>query len=278
MKFMETFQWNHVNVFAVSNTLAETDRELFLNMASSYDMCAFSIPGTNINSALMNLSSSNVLLLFVSGHDNLDELLQSLTSHKDKTFLIIGDSNIDFVTAPMENNTFFIREKTPIIENFYKYLENKFSVFNETDPIISKLLDSMNYCQYDSMFNHTVCSNDLLKYLRSRSHDRISINVLSAYYNIFRAISRAKTFNCANYDFTKCNVLPNFVTVSVKQNLLGYPVQIKESINGKYVEEEVPVILSTGSFPMIEVCIMYNHWVRIPDNIYIRFIIISIYT
>ena len=42
MKFMETFQWNHVNVFAVSNTLAETDRELFLNMASSYDMCAFS--------------------------------------------------------------------------------------------------------------------------------------------------------------------------------------------------------------------------------------------
>jgi hypothetical protein len=47
--------------------------------------------------------------------------------------------------APMGNNTFFIREKTPIIENFYKYLENKFSVFNETDPIISKLLDSMNH-------------------------------------------------------------------------------------------------------------------------------------
>jgi hypothetical protein len=30
----------------------------------------------------------------------------------------------------------------PFIDS--KYLENKFSVFNETDPIISKLLDSMN--------------------------------------------------------------------------------------------------------------------------------------
>jgi len=51
--------------------------------------------------------------------------------------------------------------------------------------------------------------------------------------------------------------VPNFASVSVKQNQQGYPVQINELINGKYVEEEVPVILSTGSFPMVEVCIMY---------------------
>lgn len=258
LTFIEEFQWKHINVLTSNNALAKTERDLFLRMAASNKFCASSFPDTNINVALANLSSLNIIL-FVSGDDDLKTLVNSLKAHTDKLFLVVGDSNIDFVTPQMQNNTIFMKEIVPNIFSLQQYLDKKFSTLNETNAVISEYLTLLSYCQYDNIFNHTICNKDMLKYLSSRSHDRIFVNVLAAYFNLFRVISQAKTWNCPGYDFTKCQDDITFAAISVQQNPTGFPVKTVELLSGQFIEEQVPVVLSFGTSPTTEIARITNN-------------------
>ncbi|CAC5409795.1 unnamed protein product [Mytilus coruscus] len=244
VRILEEFHWKHIDAFAANNPLASTEFELFMKIAFSNDICTRRLQYTDNNSTLVNLSS-DVVVIFVSGHDNIDELLSRLTSYKSKTFLIVGDSNIDLVTSELGNNTFLLKEQSPVVQNMQQYLENEFSIINKSEAIFAEFLKSLPYCEYDNVFNHTVCSKRMLQYWASRLDDRTFLNALTAYYNIFRLIARKETFSCSGYDFTKCLKSVNFVTLSAQQTSAGNPFRTHELTDGNFLEQ-VPVIVAQG--------------------------------
>ncbi|CAG2254693.1 unnamed protein product [Mytilus edulis] len=98
----------------------------------------------------------------------------------------------------------------------------------------------------------------MIQYWTFRLNDRTFHNALTAYYNIFRLISRKETFSCSGYDFTKCLKAVSFVTLSAHQTPAGNPFRTNDLTDGNFLEQ-VPVIVTQGPSLSSEVFRIVNN-------------------
>lgn len=244
LSVLEQFKWNYVNVFFINKPLAQAERDAFLKMIAPNEICAHVLSESNLTTALRN-TSSNVVLIFAPNYAKLDDLISITSSENEKMFLIVSDSNVELTSVMPSNKTLFLQETGPVLRDLLKYLENKFTIVNESDTsVISKFVKTLPYCEVDHQFNHSICNSGITKYWQARLKDRVYSNILSAYYNLFRIISNKGEYGCTGFDFSKCMDAVKFVSVDI--SLSGFPFTTRGVFKGYSIEERFQVVLGRG--------------------------------
>lgn len=251
MNIVKQLKWSNIDVYSVNEALSILERNIFLKTAAADDICAHILPGINITTALQN-ASSNAVIVFASDYKQLDDIITVTSSDDKRIFLIVTDSNVELSSQIPSNRTLFLKETGPTIVDMSKYLETKLTIVNETNSVLHKFMNSLPYCEVDNQFNHTVCNSDIGRYWEARLKDRIFINVISAYYNMFNVVSNSWRYGCTGYDFSKCPDVVKFVSVGFNpSNIPIISTPLNQTVS---LEEKLPVILSRGKSGSEKVC------------------------